>query len=250
MKQLATFFLLMVMAIPATAQEKIDMPVGKFKATAPLAVKANDHIIIDASGAKGDVEFHFDKTAFPKERATREWKKLILSTSVNGKYTVIVISFDDKTSEAIAVTVTGGIDAPSNPPPDPPTGDVESLRSEMRASFAALIARVSALEGAKPPPPTTLLKHFTFVGAEATPTATAINNNASLRATLKAAGVAVHVVSASNLQSQSAGFVKAVNDNGGVPIVVMQGEDGAVIGTAAMSNIQVVTDAANKFLKR
>lgn len=243
--------LLSPMWVSAQVVEPEPKPPIKFKAVAPASAKAGDHILIDASSAKGDVFFFFDEVAFPAKRATLIGKLLILSTPTNGTYTVHVASLDDKSKEKITFTVTSGVDSPVTPPldPAPPTDPLEVLRQLIITKFAQLDARIAALEGAKPPP-VSPLKHFTFVGPEATPTATAINNNASLRSMLKAAGVAVHVVSASNLHTQSAGFAKVVNDNGGVPIVVMQDEDGAVIGVAAMSNIQVVTDAVNKFIKR
>lgn len=141
---------------------------SKFKSVAPPQVKAGEHIVIDASSAAGDVEFKYDKIAFPKERATLMGKTLVLSTSVNGTYQIFVVSYADGKTEDIAVKVTGGIPIPPGPPDPPvPTDPLEALTAAVKAltlkidlgfaqqsaENAAMKARLLALEQIKPIPP-------------------------------------------------------------------------------------------------
>jgi len=146
---------------PKNPVKPIKKAVKKFKAVAPTTVKAGDHIVVDASSAAGKIEFLFDGNSFPKERATLRDKILVLSTSVNGSYAISVVSYEDATTERIIVKVTGGEDPTPGPKPPPvPTDPIEALRVEVQTGFAkttealaSLAARVSALEGSKPPPP-------------------------------------------------------------------------------------------------
>lgn len=127
---------------------------------------------------------------------------------------------------------------------------LETRMSALKAKLAQLEARMSVLEGTNPPPPSpSALKHVTFVGGEVNAASLAVNNDIGLRAMLKEAGVKVHVVSKAGLASQSPGFIKAVTSNGGVPIVVMQNDDGEVLGTVPMITALSVGDAITKVIK-
>lgn len=144
----------------------VKVPV-KFKTVAPSTVKAGDHIVIDATTAKGKVEFLYDLNAFPKERATLVGKMLVLSTGVNGTYTIGVVSYDDGTTEKIVVKVTGGLPTPPIPDPPTPTDPLEKIAQsvaslqksfdafvlQQTAANAAFDKRLAALEQIKPIPP-------------------------------------------------------------------------------------------------
>lgn len=224
----------------------------KFKATAPLSVKAGDHIVIDASSAAGEVWFFFDEATFPKSRATIAGKLLVLSTNVNGKHAIDVASLDDKAKERIVVTVTGGIDPPvdklppdKEPPPDPKPDDLKSIL----ALITKLDARVSALEAAKPPPAGGALAHVSFVFSSTDSKAIAINNSPALRTLLATAGIKAYTIYSSGLSSQGEKFQKAVADGGGIPIAVLQDKAGNVIDCIAMQTVDQVTKAFAKHLR-
>ena len=235
MKKMA--LLIVLIASPAYAQ---------FKVAAPAAVKPGEHIVIDATNAKGTVGFVYDKNAFPTKRATLTGKVLVLSTDTPGKYTVAVASFDDKTLEEIVVTV--GEDAAK---PTPKQDEIDALRNEMRAGFSAIAKgfdavheRLKALEGKTPVPPTPkiTLAFLTFVGPDLA--TVAVVNDAALRARLKAANVKVFVYQANDPGIEARGLDKAVKAAGGVPCMILQDEGGNVIGQVRLTTVA----AANQFL--
>lgn len=231
----AIWFLLL--ATPCYAQ--VVEPVKKFKATAPLTVKAGDHIVVDASTAAGDVWFFYDETVFPKQRATTAGKTLVLSTNTSGKYAIDIVSLGDKAKERIVVTVTEGVEPPPEPMPQP---------IDILAAITKLEARVAALE--KKPVSTGLLHNLTFVFSPQDAKAVAINNSSELRNMLKAAGVKVWVIYEAGLASQSEKFKKVVADGGGLPIAIMQDEDGNVIDTARMDTTAKMIEATTKHIRR
>lgn len=241
MKYLAV---LLFLASPAFGQVVEPKAVTKFKVTAPLTVKPGDHIVIDASTAAGEVWFFHDEVIFPKSRATVAGKILVLSTSIPGKHIIDIGSLDDKTKERIVVTVTEGV-PPEPPIPDPtPISDLKSVL----AAISKLEARVAALE--KKPVATGLLHDVTFVFSPQDAKAVAVNNSGELRNILKAAGVKVWVVYEAGLSSQSQKFQKVVSDNGGLPLAIMQDEDGNVIDTARMDTAAKMIEATSKHIKR
>ena len=124
----------------------------KFKTSAPVTAKANEHIVIDASSALGETWFFYDEQAFPKGRATTAGKLLVLSTNVNGKYTVDVVSFQDGQKEKVTFTVTGGVD-PVTPIPKPPDPKPVDPIEQINATLAKIEARLAVLEQSKPNPP-------------------------------------------------------------------------------------------------
>lgn len=260
MTRLFNCLILLVLWQPIHAQvvEPPEQPPAKkpvkFKAVAPLTVKAGDHIVVDASSAAGEVWFFYDEVIFPKVRATVTGKVLVLSTNVNGKHVVDVASLDDKSKERIVVTVTGGIDPiPDKPPVEPPpVVDPPSDLKVIMALLAKLDARVSALEKQKPipPPATGLLTDVTFVFSPQDPAAVAVNNSGELRNMLKAAKVKVWVIYESGLASQSQKFQQVVADGGGLPIAIMQDDDGNVIDVARMTTVAKMIEATTKHIKR
>jgi len=144
--------LLIVLTISQSyAQEP--SPKKPFKVNVPAKVTANDHIIIDASTAKGEVFFIFDEVLFPKERATYDStkKKLILSTGVNGNYTITIVSLEDKAKEKVTFSVTGGLIDPIVPPPLPPP-EPTTLK-EVLDAIKTINNRLDLLEKIKPIPP-------------------------------------------------------------------------------------------------
>lgn len=150
MKKLA-LLTLFVIAPFAPAQvvlppDKPKVTAQKFKAIAPVTVKAGEHIVIDAGSAKGEVDFIFDSKAFPPARATRIGNTLILSTNVNGSYVVNVVSYEDKETQRVAVKVDGGSDEPTIPDPPKPDDPLAVFKAEVLAEFAKINAQLKAAD--------------------------------------------------------------------------------------------------------
>ncbi len=125
MKQLATILLACLLTSPILAQEpEPKVPVTPKKVSSVNDIKASaGEIITIAPDTKGNVSFAWDKTAFPvaKKRAVVDGNKLYLTTTVNGKYVVVVADFAAMTQTEWYITVTGGTN-PEDPPliPDVP----------------------------------------------------------------------------------------------------------------------------------
>lgn len=209
---------------------------------AKIETKGGKLVVVDASRAKGDVLFDWDHAL---DSAMVDGKKLFISVPKADEprtYSVTVISWDDRTRDVVKIEAAGD----RTPVVDPPTNDPVLQRLDK------IEKRLSALEQAKPPGPevTTIVRHFTFVGAEETPSARAVANDAKLREMLKSAKVDVHVVSKSELKSQSAGFIRTVESGGGPPMLVLQDEDGRIINHEGITTVSAAMELASKHIRR
>jgi len=269
MKQvLVSFLVSMLFAVStfnADAQNPVKAPAAPTKKSVlvPPTIQAvgGDLVIIDAKGAKGDVKFVYDKTIFSDKRGIVDGKKLFLAMPKYDEpksYSVTVISWDDKTDDIVTINVAGGIVPDIKPIPKPtpvPSDVIAQLRAEMADGFTKIGARLTALEQNQPTPPpmptpTAIAKHLTFVAAELTAEAKVVNNDAGLRDMLKNAGIKIHVVPKSGISKQSPGFIEAVTKANNLPCVIIQDENGIVIGHGPMVSVSAVADLAAKFIKR
>lgn len=135
------------------------------------------------------------------------------------------------------------------------TGQVELFAIPVGVTDDATITRkvfdVDSGVGPRPPPPVNaVMKHITFIGAELSNAALAVNNDAELRTLYKSAGVAVHVLKANDPAIATKGMTKAVEKAGGAPCAILQDEVGNVIGYCRMESVQQVREYSTQFIRR
>ena len=149
----------------ALSQEPTPQPPKVKTVATEVKIKAGEIATI-APDAKGEVGFSWDRQVFPLgKKAILDGKKLYLTTTNNGKYVVVVADYAAMTQTDWWVTVTGGIDQGPivDPLPDDPIAamqlQLKALTKIVESGFAmqstynkSLDARITALEGAKPPP--------------------------------------------------------------------------------------------------
>ena len=91
---------------------------------------------------------------------------------------------------------------------------------------------------------------MTFVGGESTAVSKTVVNDAGLRTSLKSDGVSVHTLRKDDPFIESKGLTTAVEKAGGPPCVILQDENGSVIGTGPMKSAAEVQDLASKFIRK
>jgi len=125
----------------------------------PATPKAGDLLVIDASSAAGNVKFYHQ---FPTGTFVVDGKKLVVAVPQAAKNTKLwsiqIVYFREESDEQLSVKILG-TDAPT---PTPPDGTLASLTvavnaltkqvTAMQATLSSIDKRVTALEGAKPPP--------------------------------------------------------------------------------------------------
>ena len=191
---------------------------------------------------KGDVKFDFDK---------------LLRAKVNGK---VLIFIGPSKSTAIRVATqdpfdlqTCLVEVESTPlPPDDATDS--KLRREVAAGFARidiaiakLDSRLVAVEGKpappipKPPVPTTVVKHLSFVGVTK-PIDAGVVNDPGLRMWLKENGISAHVTGA-----DFGPFAATVKIHG-VPLIILQDAGGNIIDAEPLTTVTAAKALATKYL--
>jgi hypothetical protein len=257
----ASFIAILLLFAPvmATAQPKdgptpIPAPVKKVVVPDKIAAKPDSLLMITAD-ATDKVEWLVWDKHFVEGKNSKTGDK-VLTLSIPSKkepwsFKVTVIDYGAKMHVDTLVQVDG---ADPTPVPDPPTPvDLNTLSKkidDLTVVVTAIKADVDALKNPPMPPVTTLIKHVTFIGAERTAVAVAVNNDAGLRAMFKNAGIAVHVCKADDPSLVAKHLTAAVAKAGGVPCVVMQDADGNVVDQGPMTSVQQVTDLASKHIRR
>ncbi len=227
----------------------------------PANPKSGELVVITVEAE--NVLFDFDGV-FPTGAARQSGKELTIAlpkADAAKTYTVKAIYCNGGkiTIEKVEIKADGG-----SQPPDAAGETIKQLKAELLAAMAknqadtkamvdSLASRVTALEGAKPPPlppANAVVKHVTFIGPEVSPVSLAVNNDAGLRTTFKAGGISVHVLKKDDPNIAAKGLQGAVDKAGGLPCWVGQDDLGHVIAQGPMQSAAAVLEALSPFMKR
>ena len=222
MKRLAVLLFLLLLAQPALAQ---DLPLEvKGEGVKTIITVTKLPFTVTAPPGAGYYAWYVPQGV----SVMRKLNSLEVIGAPNG-YIIIGVDAvsgkaDPKTGDVVFSVKNGGvilsIEVDSQPPPSPP-----------------------------PPPPVDpkgIVKHLTFAGP--TPTTAGVVNDAALRTHLDANGIAVHVVLPGDPGTSTKKWVEAIAAAGGMPCVVIQSVDGAVLGQARLTTVDAVKELVKPYL--